>query len=174
MKITVNTRNVEKIISKLDLTPKQVAQVSKLASNRVINMTKTDMKRKVREKYTAKAGEVAGSMSVIKSPIGGIIKSSGTPLPLTAFKLNPAKVGRTKKKLTASIKKGGLKPISKGFLIQKGAFQRKTDKRYPIKLLHGPSSPQMLGEQSILDDIEEKVMENMEKRITHEIGRILK
>ena len=48
------------------------------------------------------------------------------------------------------------------------------NKTYPIKKLHGPSQPQMVGEQSILDEIEEKVMENMEKRIIHEIGRILK
>lgn len=55
-----------------------------------------------------------------------------------------------------------------------GIFERQTRKRLPIKELFGPSVPQMLSEnKSIMDEIEEKIVETYEKRIDHEISRIL-
>ena len=174
MKITVNTQNIEKVMSKLELTPKQIVQASKHTTNRVINMTKTDIKRKAREKYTAKAGELTKSIKTIKSGMGGIIVSSGSPLPLTAFKMNPAKATKTKKQLRAEVKRGSRKPVKRGFLTSKGPYQRTGLRRYPIKPVYSLSHPQMLGEDSILESIEKNAEENLEKRLKHEIERILK
>lgn len=174
MDIKVNVNNAREIMSTLQLTQKQINQVSKRAVARTIAMTKTDMNRRARELYTANAGEISKSMKIVKTGVSGIIVSSGSPLPLTAFKISPAKVTKTKKKLSAQIKRGGLKPIKRGFLIAKGPYQRTSLKQYPIKRLYGPSAPQMLGEESILDSINEKATGNLEKRLIHEIGQVLK
>jgi hypothetical protein len=174
MDIKVNVDNAREVMETLRLKPEQIKQVSKHAVARTLTMTKTDINRKARELYTVKAGELTKSLKVVKAGLSGIIKSTGSPLPLTAFKMSPAKVIKTKRRLSVEVKKGGLKPIKRGFLIAKGPRQRTSIRKYPIKRLYGPSAPQMLGEDSILDSINKKATENLEKRLVHEIGRVLK
>lgn len=174
MDIKVNVHNAREIMNTLQLTQKQIDQVSKRAVARTIAMTKTDMNRRARGLYTANAGEISKSMKIVKTGVSGVIISTGSPLPLTAFKMSPSKAVKTKKRLSAEVKRGGLKPIQRGFLIAKGPYQRTSLKRYPIKPLYGPSAPQMLGEETILEQINEKATENLEKRLIHEIGQVLK
>ncbi|WP_435309674.1 hypothetical protein [Sebaldella termitidis] len=174
MDIKVNVDNAREVMETLRLKPEQIKQVSKHAVARTLAMTKTDINRKAREVYTVKAGELTKSLKVVKAGLSGIIVSTGSPLPLTAFKMSPAKVTKTKRRLSAEVKKGGLKPIKRGFLIAKGPYQRTSVRRYPIKRPYGPSAPQMFGEDSVLDSINKKATENLEKRLVHEIGRVLK
>ena len=174
MDIKLNVNNAREIMEALGLKPEQIKQVSKHAVARTLAMTKTDINRKAREAYTVKAGELTKSLKVVKAGLSGFIISTGSPLPLTAFKMSPAKVTKTKKRLSAEVKRGGLKPIKRGFLTAKGPHQRTSLRRYPIKRLYGPSAPQMVGENSVLDSIKKKATENLEKRVVHEIERILK
>lgn len=174
MDIKVNVNNAREVMEALRLKPEQVKQVIKSSVGRAVTMTKADIKRRARETYTVKAGELTKSLKVVKTGLSGIIVSNGSPLPLTAFKTSPAKVTKSKRRFSAEVKKGGLKPIKRGFLIAKGPHQRTSLRKYPIKPLYGPSAPQMLGEDSVLDSINNKATENLEKRLVHEIGRVLK
>ena len=174
MDVKVNVNNAREVMDILGLKPEQVKQVIKSAVGRTVTMTKADIKRRTREVYTVKAGELTKSLKIVKTGLSGIIVSTGSPLPLTAFKMSPAKVTKTKRRLSAEVKKGGLKPIKRGFLIAKGPYQRTSVRRYPIKRPYGPSAPQMFGEDSVLDSINKKATENLEKRLVHEIGRVLK
>ncbi|MNP86815.1 hypothetical protein D3C76_1872870 [compost metagenome] len=44
----------------------------------------------------------------------------------------------------------------------------------PIEELHGPAIPRMLNESQVVEHIQNEAKERMEKRLEHEIKRILK
>ena len=55
-----------------------------------------------------------------------------------------------------------------------GVYERLGKSRYPIKEIYGPATPQMMySNESVMDKIEEKVVETFEKRADHEIMRLL-
>lgn len=55
-----------------------------------------------------------------------------------------------------------------------GIHERLGLDRYPIRELYGPATPQMMySDENVLDAIEEKMAETYEKRIDHEIDRVL-
>ena len=178
MEMRIDAKRVLEVLNNLKATPEQIKTIQKATVYRVTKMARTDIVRDTKEKYTVSAKDLRKSLKITldvdSSGFYGIIKSTGSPLPLTAFKMSPAKVTKTKRRLSAEVKKGGLKPIKRGFLIAKGPYQRTSVRRYPIKRPYGPSAPQMFGEDSVLDSINKKATENLEKRLVHEIGRVLK
>lgn len=55
-----------------------------------------------------------------------------------------------------------------------GVYERIGKERFPIKQLFGPSTPQMMySNEKVLDEMDKKMSETVEKRIEHEITRIL-
>jgi hypothetical protein len=55
-----------------------------------------------------------------------------------------------------------------------GLFERMTPKRFPIKEIFGPSAVQLFyANEKVLDEMNGKMAETYEKRIEHEITRIL-
>ena len=47
-------------------------------------------------------------------------------------------------------------------------------KRFPVEELYGPATPQMMySNEEVMDEIEDKMAETYEKRIDHEILRVL-
>jgi len=54
-----------------------------------------------------------------------------------------------------------------------GMFERDGSKRLPISEFMGPSTAQMAGNSIVLADVEEKAQEVINKRVEHEITRIL-
>lgn len=52
-------------------------------------------------------------------------------------------------------------------------FERDGSKRLPISEFMGPSTAQMAGNSTVLADVEEKAQEVINKRVEHEITRIL-
>ena len=54
-----------------------------------------------------------------------------------------------------------------------GIFERDTSKRFPITEIMGSSTAQMAHNAVVLEAVEKKTQEVVEKRIEHEITRIL-
>lgn len=56
----------------------------------------------------------------------------------------------------------------------RGIYERKGPSRFPVTELYGPATPQMMySNEAVTDEIEDKMAETYEKRIDHEILRIL-
>ena len=56
----------------------------------------------------------------------------------------------------------------------RGVYERIGVERFPVRELYGPATPQMMySNEDVLDEIEEKMAETYEKRIDHEILRVL-
>ena len=73
---------------------------------------------------------------------------------------------------------GSAETLNRAFSAQmgghKGIYERVGVKRFPVEELYGPATPQMMySNEEVTDEIERKVADTYEKRIDHEILRIL-
>ncbi|MBU2701683.1 hypothetical protein Ga0466249_002802 [Sporomusaceae bacterium BoRhaA] len=155
-----------------DALPK--AQAS--AINRSLTTARTEIVRSVRKEYVIKAEDVRNTIKVTNasaaSPIGSI-KSMGGPIPLVKFdtsKENPVRVRVKKSGAKKPIKHAFLQAMGNGY---RGIFIRSGKARYPLKQLYGPSVPQMVGNETVMKSVEEKAIQTLDKRMDHEINRIL-
>lgn len=179
--IKLNENNLRTLEHNLDGLKNKLPQVTARAINRSLEMTRTEITRKVMDKYNVKKRDLVETMKMRKANGGnleGTLISRGNLLGLDHFKLTPKKRTKNKKKVSVSVKKDGYKLIPNAFIAyhdgRLGAFVRTTDERLPIKRLKGPSAPQMLGEMSVIDHIENYAQEKFNSRFEHEIGRLLK
>lgn len=150
------------------------------ALNRSLEMVKTEQARRTMAKYRVKNSKILSSMNVFKSSkatLEGRVVSGGRPIGLDYFRLTPNTRGKKKKIVKAEVKRTGLKEIPNAFIAyhsgRLGAFVRTTDTSYPIRRLMAPSAPQMLGNTSILDYLQGYAEDNFQKRLEHELGRVM-
>lgn len=150
------------------------------AINRSMEMVKTEALRQATSKYTIKKGELSDSIKFTRSSGGNLtarIVSTGSVIGLDHFKLTPKIRGKYKKTVNSIVKKGEGGSIPNAFIAYSdgrlGAFKRKSTKRLPIERLMGPSAPQMLGEDSILEYLQGFMEEKLNMRLEHEIERLM-
>lgn len=126
----------------------------------------------------------------------GSIEFSGGVIPLYKFEVSPteAEYGKGRKTITSSVMRGGgAASIDNGFIAEmsnehmgvferKGSWRRKTrptkvgrntENNEKIKELFGPSLARMAENAVVLQTVEDRVNEVINKRIEHEIERLL-
>lgn len=126
----------------------------------------------------------------------GSIEFSGGVIPLYKFEVSPteAEYGKGRKTVTSSVMRGGgAASIDNGFIAEmsnghmgvferKGSWRRKTrptkvgrntENNEKIKELFGPSLARMAENAVVLQTVEDRVNEVINKRIEHEIERLL-
>ncbi|MGO4890294.1 phage tail protein [Anaerobacillus sp. MEB173] len=150
------------------------------ALNRGITNMNSNTKKEVRKDYNIKASDVNPTLKVTRasrSTLGGEVRSNGEVIGLDKFKVSPKTINpKRKTPIKAAVKKGSAKSLASGFMADiNGAkvFKRTGKKRLPIKRLFGPSVPQMLENERVREEIHSKGQETFEKRLEHEISRIL-
>ncbi|MGN1369367.1 MAG: hypothetical protein ACI4WX_10890 [Aristaeellaceae bacterium] len=143
------------------------------------NAGKTTAKRAVTEEYNVSPGLFSAytrNINHFKSEAGGglsvVFGYQGRTIPLIHFVRSPGTP------VHVSVMKGAGATLDHAFDANVnghfGIFERVGKKRFPIKELYGPSTPQMMySNEAVLDKVEEKVVETFEKRLDHEISRIL-
>ncbi len=161
-----------------DGVPKALAS----ALNRTAEHVAAEATRKARETYDIKATDVRRTIRITRATKNNLtahVKSLGSPIPLIQFNVRPS---RPPKKppavLTASVKRSGGKPIPGAFVTtmksgHTGVFERVGKQRLPIRELYGPPAPVMLNEPGVRQQIEEQAVIRLEKRLDHEILRLL-
>lgn len=179
--INIDTKELERIEMLLSTVPKGMEKATSSAINRTLQMARTSATRKAREKYDVKAKDVRGSIKLKRaggSSLDGSMISRGSPIPLVKFKVNPSKPSPSRRKpVFASVKKSG-GSIKSAFVAEMrsghaGVFERVGKSRYPIRELYGPSSPQMIGEKSIMEELGKESEEIILTRLSHEAIRLL-
>ena len=88
------------------------------------------------------------------------------------------KVDRSGRVVTRVKKSGARQALDHAFEAKMGShygiYERQGEKRFPVKELFGPATPQMMySNENVMDSIEEKMASTYEERIEHEITRIL-
>ncbi|MBR2131400.1 MAG: hypothetical protein IJ955_02485 [Oscillospiraceae bacterium] len=98
----------------------------------------------------------------------------GYVIPLTKFDTRINSNGQ----IVTRVKRSSMEEVlNKAFFAQtrhRGVYERIGDERLPIRELFGPATPQMMySNEAVMDEVEHTVAETYEKRIDHEILRIL-
>lgn len=191
--IRVDAAKIREVERKLGSFSKEAPNVINNALNRAITTVKSNISKKVRQKYHIKSIDVKKTLSIKKSTrqtLGAVVKSLGSAIQLYKFKVSPNKPRHRKppKSIKVQVQKTGAKKIEGAFVAEVNennrVFQRKSNAKHkqrsdkqwtalPIKQLFGPSIPQMLGNEGVKEDIENAGTETFNKRLDHEIKRIL-
>lgn len=112
--------------------------------------------------------EASGEISVVFGFVGSVI-------PLTKFNTRVDRTGR----VTTQVKRSGAATaLEHAFRAQMGGhtgiYEREGPERMPVHELYGPATTQMMySDEHIMDTAEEAMVETFDKRIDHEINRLL-
>ncbi len=192
--IEVSEQTIDRIHTILAGVEKADEKVLKPALARGLMAGKTAAGKMVRQTYHISAGDFnsRGYMrynSVTKNGDGiiGSIEYSGGVIPLIKFKVSPStpkkrttpsaavlkasslvKFNRQKNVFVAQMKSGHIGIMER----QKGTVSPATGKE-KLKELLSPAVPQMVGNEKVMQNVEERVNEVINQRIEHEIERLL-
>ena len=180
--IEVDAPKLKEVERRLGFMRAQARPVLARAINRAAENAKTNMSRRAREEYLIKDSDIKKTVSLRKADqvsLAAVVKSKGSKIGLINFKVSPNKPRHSNppKEFRARVKKSSaLKGIPGAFVanINGPKLMRRVGKsRLPIKQLFGPSVPEMIGSPSVITYIEKEALLTLEKRIDHEIKRVL-
>lgn len=181
LKIDIDKKKLIEVEVKLGNLKHKAPQAIYRSLNRAANTAKSTAGKEAKNKYYIKSTEVKETISVVKANrtrLGAEVRSKGSTIPLDHFKYTPKspRPHNPPKSLKVGVERGGLKELVGAFVTDINGpkvFERVGKKRLPIKRLYGPSVPQMLKKQGIKETIETQAQEMFEKRLDHEVNRIL-
>lgn len=181
LRVTIDKEAVEKRLKNMSSqAPKVIA--------RALNDTAKDARRrladKARDTYTVKIGGFTNHVRFTQRASAGLLDAilgvDGRSLTLNRYST------RQKGAYAQVLKDGGFKELrsqNSGALAFKGSggsvsgliTQRKTRDRYPLRVLHGPSVPQMVGsEKRVYGIVKPDIQKVLDKNISKEIERVLR
>ena len=160
---------------------KTIEKAVSRAAKRAADAGKAETKRQLAAEYTLPSTEIGQTISTGGSEIGAWMRLLSGPIPLPKFKgVTPKGVMPPEKgPVKAQVKKSGGAELKMAFVAKMktghiGVFERKGEKRLPIKELFGPSTTSMFkANEKVHTAVQEKIKETLDKRIEHEFGRIL-
>jgi hypothetical protein len=105
------------------------------------------------------------------------IKDIATTFPKTNHRF-PARGRANSPKVTSMVLKGGKRTnYTTSFVAQLGkgigVYRRTTNKRFPIKTVMGPAVPQLMNSVNVQEKIIDRVQPIIDKRLEHEVNRML-
>ena len=152
------------------------------ALTRAADAGKTEAKRAVSQEYTIGSGDFLRYTRNINHFVRGgdgsvevVFGFAGYPIPLMHFQMSIDSEGRP----VAHVKRSNAPEVLRhAFRANAGShwgiYERVGAERFPIRQLYGPATTQvMYSNEAVLDAIEDKMAEIYEKRIDHEILRVL-
>lgn len=183
--IEVSEQTMERLHTILAGIENAKDKVLKPAFGRALQSGKTEAKKQAVATYHIKAGEY-NENSYIQykgvehgaDEIIGTISFAGSPIPLIKYKTSPKTPSKNKIPSAAVLKENSPVKFNQRndvFVQQMGAghigiFKREETGK--IKELYGPSTPRMTENEAVIQAIEQKVHEVLNRRIEHEIERL--
>lgn len=173
--ISIDTQELENARVLLSGAEGQVHAATVNAINRTTTSVKAYVSKTIRANYLVAAKDIKATLSIkraTKTKLVGVVSSIGQPPLITSFKVLVSKKGPVRVQV---LKKGRPKPVAgifmgtslKGYV---GAMQRKDLKmRYPLRIPHGPSVPQMFGAKRSMSLIGPYAEKTLNQRFLHEV-----
>jgi hypothetical protein len=183
--IQVSEETTNRLHTILSTIGKADEKVLKPALNRGLTAGKTAFNKQIKTVYNVTPAVISeystlGFKKVEMRSDGliGSIEYSGKVIPLYKFDVTPELPTYGKKPITVSVKNGKSGVSKHKFVAQMesghlGVFERVGDSNLPIEEKYGPSVPKMAKNTVVLQVVEDRVNEIVNKRIEHEIDRIL-
>lgn len=178
IKVEAVNSSIERAAKLLNGVPKGFEQALVSSLNRALLEGRTAGTREATKRYTVRAGIIRKTMAMhraSKSNLEAELVSRGRRLPLKQFKHKPVTdtTGAKRKQVSVAVRQGTLKPLGQGFIYRGMVMQRLGSNRLPIEQKFSISVPNVLNNEEIVDAIQERMGQSVEKRIAHETERIL-
>ena len=178
--VTADEKMIADVQKRLEEFPNKAPNAIRSALNRGVTNMNSNARKEVRKDYNIKAGDISPTLKVFRaagSNLSASVNSKGGVIPLDRFKVTPRTINPNRKSpIKAAVKKGAAKSLGSGFMADVNGpkvFRRQSTARLPIQRLFGPSVPSMLGNEKTREEIQKQGQETFEKRLEHEITRIL-
>lgn len=154
-----------------------VPRVLAPAINRALESGRTVVKREIRQHYVIKAKDIPVKIQrATRSNPQGAMVLADKMLDLGKFNVSPSRLLKRKRTIRAQVKVGGGGPLPGAFhtpLTYPGPYVRKGRSRLPIVKLLAISAPIMASQPSVGPAVEKAMGDTLEKRIDHELERVL-
>ena len=180
--IEITVEGMERAEKILANVPKGAERAAANALNRGLSRVKTGAMRKVKEVYTVQSAALSAATNsrVSKASAGNLVGSisfSGAKIPLYKFHVTPKTPG-TGQFVNAGVMKGGGRTFQSAFIAQMasghlGIFERDSKPRFPVEEIMGLAAAQMVGNEKIIEPLEEEAQKLVNERLEHEIERLL-
>ena len=151
-----------------------------LAINRVIEGVRTDATNELKTLYYAKSSDIRSTITLKKSSaanLEAVMTSKGSRKNLSDYFISPKTPRKNMQGINAAVKRDGIKRIGNAFLIRRGGkykpYVRTSSGKWGIEPIISPAIPQIMKNPEIVKAIEAKAAERFDKRLTHEVSRIL-
>lgn len=156
--------------------PGGVYKASYAAMSRAGSSAKTKAGQLASAEYTITKGTFMGK-TVVRSHGHGAasisIRFAGSVLPLLQFQTRYASNGL----MTRVRRDGGGGALQHAFVANvfgsTAVFERSGKGRFPVEQLFGPATGSMMKDKAVVEKMEQTIIETYEKRMEHEITRIL-
>lgn len=180
--IEVSENQINRINTLLSGIPKGSEKVLTNAINRGLVNARSNSTKLIAQTYHIKQKDLKGRSNIkIKnasfSDLEGNILFAGTVIPLIKFKVNPTKQ-QQKVVTVAVLKASGGQRLKSAYVANlgkydTGVFERLTKKRETSQELYGPSTAHMAKNEDVTNKVSEEAQIMVNKRVEHEISRIL-
>lgn len=181
--VGITSEQIERVESILNGIQNGPEKVFFNVINRALDTVRTASGRQMREVYAIAQKDLRAESNIkmkkaSKSDLAGEISFSGCKIPLYRFNVSPKQPAQGVKVKAAVLKSSAQTEFEHAFIAHMqsghiGMFERSTSKRLPIDEFTGPSVAHMAGNSVVLDQVEQAAQETINKRIDHEIDRIL-
>lgn len=149
--------------------------------NRAVTTVKTRSSREVRKTYKIKHSDLTSSQNIKVSKAGpssleASVAFGGNLIPLVKFDVTPKQPKR--QTVSATVYTSGAKQSLVHAYVANlkygvGVFERKNKSRDSSRELYGPAAAVMVENDTVMENIQTAALETIDKRIEHEISRIL-
>lgn len=179
----IGAKKLDRISALLKDVPSGAIKASHWAIKRAAQTMTTQAARYVSAKYNIKQKDFRANTK-IKTKVTGTSSSvtsvtityAGCVLPLKTFATKGGKAVTTTSGISVSVKRGSSETLNHAFIVEKfenNIFERTGRQSYPIEKLFGPSTPHMLSDGDIVQQMASLAEDTFNSRVEHEITRIL-
>lgn len=177
----IGAESLDRINKILAGVPGGIWKASYSALKRAGDTAKTRAGQYAAEEYTINKGDFMKNVrhkSHINSEAGGIISMNisyaGNVLPLLTFRTRYSRSGL----LQTQVKREGGPTILEHVFAARvfgpiGVFERVGPERFPVEQKYGPSTAQMMQNETVVKKMDETIKETFDRRLEHEITRVL-
>jgi hypothetical protein len=184
LEIQLEKDKYKDMIARAVLFNKDVDKAVNRAARRAADTGKAETKRQLANEYTLPSSDIGKTIEVKPLSEGMEMRIFSSVQDIMAFKgVKPktAQVAPGSGRVIVEIKKGNKFEIDRGFVgyLQKGQkniglYQRDASKRNGLRRYHGPTTVGMFkANETVHNAAIEKIMETLDKRMIHELGRLL-
>lgn len=178
--ISISMKNLERAEKTLSYIKGAFPKAVAAATNRTLEGMRTDVVAETKEKYFVKPSEIRKTITLKKASagnLGGAMISRGSRKSLADYQLSPKTPKKGMKNLQGAVKRTGLKTLEGAFLVRRGGkykpYHRKGSGKWNIAPYISPAIPQIIKNDETVKVVEEKATERFEKRLNHEVLRLL-